>query len=79
MATNDTLRLRTPQVGQDKSIVDITLVDGTELSFAITAAPVAAQKTVAAVKDTGFLILWNETGTLCIPSDQLKYFTVRGL
>lgn len=61
----------------ERSVVELTLVDGTELDFEITASPVVVHKSVQDIKHTGFLTLWNDTDTMCVPAAQLKYLTVR--
>ena len=59
------------------SMAEIALHDGTRLEFMTKASPAIAQSAVKQIKDTGYLILWNDTDSLCVPADQIKHFCMR--
>lgn len=59
------------------SLTTITLNDGTTQDFMTKAAPTVMNHLVETMNKRGFLVLWNDTDTLCIPVGHIKWFQMR--
>ena len=59
------------------SLAEIVFKDGTKTEFMVKASPSVVPHLTKEMKQTGQLVLWNDTDTLCIAADQIKFFCLR--
>lgn len=59
------------------SLAEITYTDGTKTEFMFKASPGIAGTLIRSMKEDGYLLLWNDTDTLCIRADYVREIAMR--
>jgi hypothetical protein len=59
------------------SIVEVTFIDDTTVSFMINAGPQISDYLSQKLHETGALVLRNERDSLVVPRERLKAFALR--
>lgn len=73
----DFQELQVPEQGSRYSLAEICFVDGTTISFMVKAGPSVVANLVKDMHSTGYLVLWNDTDTLCVRAADIKHFCLR--
>lgn len=71
--------MATAQPRDTYSMANIEFIDGTTKEFMVKASPSVVSHLLNNMKSSEFLILWNDTATLCIRADQVKHFSMQEL
>ena len=68
------------QVSQESySLAEIILMDGSKIEFMAKASPSVVPYLTRDMKNNGYLIMWNDTDTICIPATNVKHFSMRSV
>lgn len=59
------------------SIAEIVFKDGSRTEFMVKASPSVVPHLLKEMKNTGHLLLWNDTDTMSISADEVKHFCLR--
>lgn len=62
---------------QNKSLVDVTFIDGEMKTYLITAAPTVSQYLAKTAGETGILVLFNDEISSSIPMTQIREYVIR--
>lgn len=61
------------------SLAEIILMDGSKIEFMAKASPSVVPYLTRDMKNNGYLIMWNDTDTICIPASNVKHFSMRSV
>ena len=77
--TDGRYELLNPKLAEQtsRSLVQISLNDGTTLEFIANVSPSIASHLTKKMREDGFLTLWNDVDTLSVRADQVRMFTLR--
>lgn len=59
------------------SLAEIELLDNTRIEMMVNASPSVLSSLAKEMHNTGFLVLWNDTDTLCVQAVQIRKFIMR--
>lgn len=76
-----TIRARdeVPVSQESYSLAEIILMDGSKIEFMAKASPSVVPYLTRDMKNNGYLIMWNDTDTICIPASNVKHFSMRSV
>ena len=59
------------------SMAHIVFMDGTNTEVMVKASPSVAHNLVKDIGAHGYLVLWNDSDTLCVRAETIKHFSMR--